>query len=84
MRVWALERLSWINQYDAATMVGPRKNVANAAVAKFAKEILQEALPHLALKHSPRSFGARGFFEAASTVALVSALLRAGKGGGSR
>jgi len=45
-------------------MIGPRKNVAKAAVARFAKEILQEALPHLALKHSQRSYGARGFFEA--------------------
>jgi hypothetical protein len=31
---------------------------------------LQEASPHLALKHSPRSFGARGFFEAINKRAL--------------
>jgi hypothetical protein len=57
-------------QHDAATMIGPHKNVAKAAVARFAKEILQEASPHLALKHSPRSFGARGFFEAINKRAL--------------
>jgi hypothetical protein len=55
-------------QHDAATMIGPHKNVAKAAVARFAKE--QEASPHLALKHSPRSFGARGFFEAINKRAL--------------
>jgi hypothetical protein len=45
-------------------MIGQRKNAAIAAVARFAKEILQDELPHLALKHLERSFGARGFFEA--------------------
>jgi len=32
--------------------------------------VKNEALPHLALKHSPRSFGARGFFEAINKRAL--------------
>jgi hypothetical protein len=32
---------------------------------------LNEALPHLALKHSPRSFGARDFFEAINKRAIL-------------
>jgi hypothetical protein len=57
-------------QQEAATKTGPQGNVAKAAVVRIAKEILNEALLHLALKHSPRSFGARGFFEAINKRAL--------------
>jgi hypothetical protein len=52
------------------TANGPQLNVAKAAGARIAKEILNEALPLLALKHSPRSFGACGFFGAINKRAL--------------
>ena len=57
-----LRRTYEMAQHEAATKTGPQ--LAKAAVARIAKEILHEALPHLALKHSPRSYGARAFFEA--------------------
>lgn len=56
-------------RHEAATKTGPQLNVAKAAGARIAKEILNEALPLLALK-SPRSFRARGFFEAINKHAL--------------
>jgi hypothetical protein len=59
-----LRRTYEMAQHEAATKTGPQRNVAKAAVARIAKEILHEALPHLALKHSPRSYGGRAFFEA--------------------
>jgi hypothetical protein len=65
-----LRRAYEMAQHEAATKTGPQRNVAKAAVARIAKEILNDALPHLALKHSPRSFGARGFFEAINKRAL--------------
>lgn len=46
------------------TRTGVAKNQAKAEVTRLAKQILQEALPGLALKHSPRSYGSRGFFQA--------------------
>ncbi len=50
-------------QLTVATTSGPQRNVAKAAVTKIAQEILASYLPRLCLKHSPRAFGARGYFE---------------------
>jgi len=48
----------------AVTKAGPKRNQAKADLNKIAHEILADRLPHLALKASPRAYGARGFFEA--------------------
>lgn len=42
----------------------PARNAMKAELNRIAKAILAEALPTLALKASPRSYGARGFFTA--------------------
>lgn len=50
---------------DVASLpAGPQRNVAKAALNLATKNILIEQTPHLLLKASPRSYGAKGFFEA--------------------
>jgi hypothetical protein len=44
--------------------VSPQRNAAKAYVNQIAKEILVAMAPTLALKASPRSYGAQGFFSA--------------------
>jgi hypothetical protein len=48
---------------------GPMQNVAKAKMTELATQILREAAGNLALKISPRSYGARGFYEAYNRTA---------------
>jgi len=55
----------------ASTPAGPMQNAAKSRMNAAATACLREAAGNLALKISPRSHGAAGFFEAVNKRALA-------------